>query len=90
MSNQPIRTPQPATTVKTKWWASSITVWGSIITALTTVIPTLGAALGLDVRADTVQLAGEQLMSALQAIGGLAGTAMAIYGRFRATKQLEL
>lgn len=72
----------------TKWWGSSMTLWGAAITALSTVLPVLGPALGLDVTPDVVRQAGDQLVSVVQALGGLMGTLMTIYGRTRATQSL--
>lgn len=72
-----------------KWWGSSMTIWGAAITALSTVVPILGPAVGLDVTPDMVRQAGEQVVSIVQAIGGLIGTLMTIYGRARATQTLE-
>ncbi|MBU2531668.1 MAG: TIGR02594 family protein, partial [Alphaproteobacteria bacterium] len=73
----------------TKWWGNSMTVWGAAITALSTVVPILGPAFGVDVTPDVVRQAGEQFISVVQAVGGLVGTIMAIYGRARATQPLE-
>ncbi len=67
-----------------------MTIWGAVITALSTVLPTLGPLFGIDISADLIQQAGDQIMSTLQAIGGLIGTAIAIYGRVRANEQLTL
>ena len=75
--------PQP------KWWGSSMTIWGAAITALSTVLPVIGPALGVDVTPDVVRQAGEQLVAVVQAVGGLAGTLLAIYGRTRASRPLE-
>lgn len=72
----------------TKWWGSSMTIWGAALTALSTVLPIFGPALGLDVTPDVVRQAGEQLVTVIQAIGGLVGTLMTIYGRTRATQSL--
>ncbi len=75
--------PQP------KWWGSSMTIWGAAITALSTVLPVIGPALGVDVTPDVVRQAGEQLVAVVQAVGGLAGTLLTIYGRTRASQPLE-
>jgi uncharacterized protein (TIGR02594 family) len=72
-----------------KWWGQSITIWGAIITGLSTVLPALGPAIGIDVTADLVREAGEGIVQTVQAVGGLLGTVMTIYGRIRATKPLE-
>ena len=72
-----------------KWWGQSITIWGAIITGLSTVLPALGPAFGIDVTGDLVREAGEGIVQTVQAVGGLLGTVMTIYGRIRATKPLE-
>ncbi len=59
----------------------SITIWGAIITGLSTVLPALGPAFGIDITGDLVQQAGDGLVQTVQAIGGLIGTIMTIYGR---------
>jgi lysozyme family protein len=77
-----------STGVTSKWWGSSMTIWGAAITALSTVVPILGPAIGLEVTPDVVRQAGEQFVTVIQAIGGLIGTIMTIYGRTRATHAL--
>ena len=72
------------TTSQPKFWGQSVTIWGAVITALSTVVPVLGPAMGVDLTPDLVKQAGEQLVSVVQALGGLIGTAMTIYGRARA------
>ena len=73
----------------TKWWGSSITIWGALITALSTVLPALGPVIGIDVTSDLVHQLGNQIVTTAQAIGGLIGTVLTIYGRMRATGPLE-
>ena len=73
-----------------KWWGQSMTIWGAVLTALSTVVPVIGPAIGLDLTPDLVREAGEQLVSVVQAIGGLVGTLMTIYGRARANQTLAL
>lgn len=73
---------------KAKWWGHSMTIWGVIVTTLSTVLPTLGPVIGVDVTPDLVKDAGQQLVTTVQAISGLIGTLMTIYGRARATKPL--
>ena len=73
----------------TKPWGQSMTIWGALITALSTVVPVLGPAIGLDLTPDLVRQAGEQVVSLVQVIGGLAGTLMTIYGRARAQAALS-
>jgi lysozyme family protein len=82
--------PQPAETpAAAKWWGSSMTVWGAVLTALTTVLPVVGPLFGLNITADLVQQVGDQVVVLVQAAGGLAGTILTIYGRARATTVLE-
>ena len=72
-----------------KWWGGSMTVWGAIVTALSTVLPAVGPAIGIDITGELVHEVGSQLVAAVQAAGGLLGTIMTIYGRVRATQPLE-
>jgi hypothetical protein len=53
------------------------------------VLPALGPVIGIDVTGDLVREAGEQIVTTVQAIGGLIGTVMTIYGRVRASQPLE-
>lgn len=98
----PPAAPQPTTSAKgegmttietqsppAKWWGHSMTIWGAAITALSTVLPIVGPAIGVDVTPDIVREAGEQIIAIVQAIGGLAGTILTIYGRTRAVRPLE-
>jgi uncharacterized protein (TIGR02594 family) len=73
----------------TKWWGHSITIWGTLITAATTVLPLLGPALGLELKPELVRQLGENVVGVAQAVSGLAGTIMALYGRTMAVSQLE-
>jgi lysozyme family protein len=73
----------------TKWWGHSMTIWGAAITTLSTVLPTVGPLFGLDITPDVVRQLGDQVVQAAQALGGLAGTILTIYGRVRATTSLE-
>ncbi len=41
-----------------KWWGQSITIWGAVITGLSTVLPALGPAFGIDITGDLVREAG--------------------------------
>ncbi|HEY7551566.1 MAG TPA: glycosyl hydrolase 108 family protein [Hyphomicrobiaceae bacterium] len=79
----------PPATIPAKWWGSSMTVWGVLVTALSTVLPVVGPLLGLDISADLARQLGEQAVAVTQAAGGLAGTILTIYGRARATTALE-
>jgi hypothetical protein len=81
--------PPPPPPTPAKWWASSITIWGAIITALSTVLPIVGPLLGLDIPPELVPQFGDQVVLVAQAIAGLAGTILTIYGRARATTALQ-
>ena len=71
-----------------KWWGSSLTIWGTLVTAITTVAPLVLAAFGLDLPGPLVDRLGTDLVAVVQAIGGLVGTVMTILGRARATSPL--
>ena len=79
----------PADTVPVKWWGESLTIWGALLTAATTVAPALFSAFGIDIPTDLLQKLGSQSVAAAQAFGGLAGTVMTIAGRLRASTSLE-
>src|SRR5690606_3311113 len=72
-----------------EWWGHSMTIWGAISTAASTVLPTIGPLFGIDITPDLVQEFGDQVILVVQAIGGLIGIIMTIYGRTRATASLE-
>ncbi len=72
-----------------KWWGESLTIWGALLTATTTVAPAVFAAFGINISADLLQQLGVQAGSAVQAMVGLIGTVMTIYGRIRATTALQ-
>lgn len=73
-----------------KWWAESKTLWGTLITAAATVLPVIAPAIGVSLPADVIQTFGNQTLTAVQAVAGLFGTALAIYGRFKASSVLSL
>ena len=85
---EPTETTTPASG-DAKWWGHSMTIWGVIITSLSTVLPTVGPLLGLNITADLVHQIGDQLVQVVQALGGLVGTVLTVYGRMRATTLLE-
>ena len=66
-----------------------MTIWGAIVTALTTVLPVIGPLLGYDISADMVAQFGENVARIIQATGGVIGTIMTIFGRLRTTAPLE-
>lgn len=74
----------------TKWWGNSMTVWGALITAAATVLPTLAPLVGLDVTADAVRAIGTQVVEIVQAVVALGGMLMTIMGRVRADRPLRL
>jgi uncharacterized protein (TIGR02594 family) len=81
--------PQPAPQPASKWWAQSMTIWGTIVTTLSTVLPAVAPLFGYDITADLIQQLGDQVVRFGQAAGGLIGVVLTIYGRVRATSQIE-
>lgn len=71
-----------------KWWGQSLTIWGSIVTAVSTVAPVLGPLFGIDIGVDALKDLSDNVVRALQAVGGVVGTAMTIWGRLRASTRL--
>ncbi|MEO1205727.1 MAG: TIGR02594 family protein [Pseudomonadota bacterium] len=76
--------------VELKWWGRSVTVWVAVITAVATVLPTFGPLIGLDVSEAVVRELGDEVVRVGQALAGLIGTVMTIYGRMRADQPLKL
>ncbi len=72
-----------------KWWGQSMTIWGAIVTALTTVVPVVGPLLGYDISAEMVAQFGEQIARFIQVTGGIVGTIMTVFGRLRTSAPLE-
>ena len=89
MSNETTTTEQSSDDTS-KWWAQSKTLWGTLITAAATVLPVIAPAIGVSLPADVIQTFGNQTLTAVQAVAGLFGTALAIYGRFKASSVLSL
>ncbi len=75
--------------VPAKWWGESLTIWGVIVTGLSTVVPVIGPIIGIDITADMIELLGKQVIQVAQAVGGLVGTLMTVYGRMRATTPIQ-
>ena len=71
-----------------KWWPQSKTVWGTLITLVTTVLPVLGPLIGINISADMIKVLGDQAIVVVQALAGLFGTLLALYGRAQATGPL--
>ena len=74
--------------VGTKWWGESVTIWGALITAAATVVPVLASSVGVEIGADLVRQVGTDGLGAAQALIGLAGTVLTIFGRLRASQRL--
>lgn len=72
-----------------KWWGDSLTIWGALLTAVSTVAPAIFAAFGVDLPAELIQKLGREGFAVVQAIAGLVGTVMTILGRIRATLPIE-
>lgn len=84
----------PATSVPAleplpKWWASSLTVWGAVITGVATVLPTVAPLAGVDISRDLALQLGDDAMRVVQGVSGVAGLLLTIYGRVRAAQPLE-
>lgn len=82
------QTPAADRPAPAKWWGNSLTIWGTIVTALATVLPVIGPVVGIDITAEMIRQLGQGVAQAIQAIGGVVGTALAIYGRIRAAQPL--
>ncbi len=80
--------PNDTTSAPGKWWGESLTIWGVIITTLSTVLPVVGPLFGFDISAEVIRQIGEQATHVAQAIGGLIGTLLTIYGRSKAIAPL--
>lgn len=71
-----------------KWWAESMTLWGALITTLSTVLPVIGPLFGLNLSAEIIEQIGQHVIEIIQALGGVAGIVMTVIGRMRATARL--
>jgi hypothetical protein len=83
--------PDPASSApapEPKWWGQSLTIWGTIITTLATVLPVVGPLAGIDISADTVRQLGDGVVRVFQALGGVIGVVLTVYGRTRAVQPL--
>ena len=81
--------PTDASTPSPKWWGQSMTIWGTLLTAVSTVLPVVAPLLGFNITAEVVQQVGESVVQFGQAAGGLVGTALAVWGRIRAATPIE-
>jgi lysozyme family protein len=79
----------PPAAPEPKWWGHSMTIWGVIVTALSTVLPALGPVIGVNITAELVRQLGDNIVLFGQAAGGLIGTIMAVYGRVRTSTPIE-
>jgi lysozyme family protein len=82
-------TTKPNATADAKGWWQSLTVWGTLLTAITTVLPLIGVALGISITPEIAEEVGQNIVLVIQALGGLIGTLMALFGRARATALLQ-
>jgi len=71
-----------------KWWGNSMTIWGAIITTLSSVLPAIGPLIGVDITGEMIRDLGQNLTQAIQAIGGVIGILLTIAGRMRAVQPL--
>jgi uncharacterized protein (TIGR02594 family) len=83
-SSSPLSSPS----VDAKWWGNSLTIWGTLITAASTVAPTVLAVFGIDIPSSLIEQLGTDVVTVAQALGGLVGTVMTIVGRTRAALPL--
>ena len=72
-----------------KWWGQSLTIWGTIVTTLATVLPVVGPFIGFNISGALIVQFGEQITHVLQALGGVLGVLMTVAGRFRANAPLQ-
>lgn len=72
-----------------KWWGRSMTIWGTLVTAASAILPMLAAAAGINLPRALIEQAGTELLTAVQAASVVIGTLLSIYGRFRASVPLE-
>ena len=79
----------PRSVPEAKWWGESMTIWGALLTAATTVAPALFAMVGIEMPASLLRQLGTDAITAFQAVAGFVGTVMTIAGRIRASRPLE-
>lgn len=75
-------------TTDPKWWGNSMTIWGAIVTGLTNVLPVIGPLIGIDITSEMIRDLGQNLTQAIQAIGGIIGIFLTVFGRMRAIQPL--
>lgn len=77
------------TDATSKWWGSSMTIWGALTTGLAAILPVFGPLFGLDLTGELIGQLGGQAVAAAQAAVALIGTLMTITGRTRAILPIE-
>lgn len=88
MPDSAAKATEPSMPPDRKWWGHSVTIWGALVSAAAVVLPALGPVLGIDVTPAMIRQLGGELGALMQLVAGLAGTALTIYGRVRATRGL--
>ncbi len=73
-----------------KFFLTSLTVWGVIVTFATTAWPVINSFMGWDVGPEVISKIGADGASFIQAGGALFGTVMVLVGRFRAKTALKV
>jgi uncharacterized protein (TIGR02594 family) len=82
--NPTVAAPAPGS----KWWGNSLTIWGTLITAVSTVAPAVLSAFGVHIPGPLIEQLGSDVVAVAQAVGGLVGTIMTVVGRTRAALPL--
>lgn len=75
--------------VQPKWAGKSVTIVGVVMAALSIIVQFLAPMLGLDLTVTDVENIQEALMVLIVAGGGLFGSVMAVWGRFRSGKLIQ-
>ena len=73
-----------------KWIARSLTIWGLIVTVVSTAGPVFGPLIGIDVNPADVAEVGAKGTTWINATGALIGSVMVIWGRLRSTTMVTL
>lgn len=63
MTTSPEASSTDATAPGAKWWGGSLTIWGALLTGLSTVAPALFSAFGIDMPADLVHKLGRDVVT---------------------------
>lgn len=75
--------------VQPKWVGKSATIIGVVMAALSIIVQFLAPMLGIDLSVTDIENIQEALMVLIVAGGGLFGSIMAVWGRFRAGKLIQ-